>query len=86
MRTARPFPFWKSAAFCALFALLATGCAKEELVAPVGTDSGAQVKSGGCGGGDIGTGTVGNSGPKGTGISDDGNDQGDNEKSRKKPR
>lgn len=86
MRTAHPFPLWKSAVFCALFALLATGCAKEELVAPVGPDNGAQVKSGGCGGGDTGTGTVGNSGPKATGISDDGNDQGDNEKSRKKPR
>lgn len=69
----------QGAAFCALFVLLSTGCTKEEVLAPA--DVTGTVK---CGDAGSSTDNVGGTGTRG--ISDDGDDQGDNEKGRKKGR
>jgi hypothetical protein len=75
---------WLGTAAMALFLLLATGCAKEEVMAPSAPQGLVKkaVKPGNPGGN--GNSTVG-SGNSGTGnsITDDGDDMGDNERSTK---
>jgi hypothetical protein len=85
MRTVRPSSLWKGLAFCAVFALLSTGCTKEEVLEPVQRGQ-VKVKTPPPPTTDPGSLTSGGGSGTDSGISDDGDDQGDNEKGRKKPR